>query len=129
VDIANSPIRTGSLQGELMQPALDIHGSGQTCFAEMVFPDHANHYGTLFGGTALSPMDKAAFVAASHHARCAVVITTSDKIDFHSPVTAGQLAELSTHVARACRTSMTVEVHAAGLPIPIKSATLNLMKA
>ena len=30
----------------------------------MVFPEHANHYGTLFGGNALHLMAKAAFLAA-----------------------------------------------------------------
>src|SRR5690606_38720069 len=29
---------------------------------EIVFPDHTNHLGTLFGGTALAWMDKAAFI-------------------------------------------------------------------
>jgi len=45
-----------------------------TRFIEMVFPEHANHYGTLFGGHALSLMGKAAFVAATRRARCAVVM-------------------------------------------------------
>ncbi len=40
---------------------------------EMVFPDHTNHLGTLFGGQALAWMDKAAFIVASRHARRAVV--------------------------------------------------------
>ena len=45
----------------------------------MVFPDQANHYGTLFGGAALCLMGKAAFVAASRRARRAVVMAGSDK--------------------------------------------------
>ena len=32
---------------------------------EIVFPDHTNHLGTLFGGQALAWMDKAAFIAES----------------------------------------------------------------
>ena len=56
-----------------------------TRFVEMVFPEHANHYGTLFGGHALSLMGKAAFVAATRHARCSVVMATSDKVEFHEP--------------------------------------------
>ena len=40
---------------------------------EMVFPDHTNHLGTLFGGQALAWMDKAAFIVASRHARRIVV--------------------------------------------------------
>ena len=40
-----------------------------TRFVELVFPEQANHYGTLFGGAALSLMGKAAFVAATRRAR------------------------------------------------------------
>ena len=35
-----------------------------TVLVEMIFPDQANHYGTLFGGHALALMARAAFVAA-----------------------------------------------------------------
>ena len=56
----------------------------KTRFVEMVLPEQANHYGTLFGGNALSLMGKAAFVAATRRARQSVVMATSDKIEFHS---------------------------------------------
>ena len=49
---------------------------------EMVFPDHTNHYGTLFGGQALAMMDKAAFVVASRYARRAIVTASSERVDF-----------------------------------------------
>lgn len=49
---------------------------------EMVFPEQANHYGTLFGGQALALMDKAAFIAASRYARRAVVTARSEKVDW-----------------------------------------------
>jgi acyl-CoA hydrolase len=81
-----------------------------TRFVEMVFPEHANHYGTLFGGHALSLMGKAAFVAATRHARCSVVMATSDKVEFHEPVRIGELVELSARVERVGRSSMTVAV-------------------
>lgn len=76
----------------------------------MVFPEQANHYGTLFGGNALSLMGKAAFVAATRRARCAVVMATSDKVEFHEPVRVGELVELTARVERIGRTSMTVGV-------------------
>lgn len=50
-------------------PAGALANAGEARLCEMVFPEQANHYGTLFGGTALSLMGKAAFVAASRHAR------------------------------------------------------------
>ena len=76
----------------------------------MVFPNQANHYGTLFGGDALRLMDMAAFVVASRHARKPVVTASSERVDFHIPVRQGQLAEVVGRVIRAGRTSMTVEV-------------------
>jgi acyl-CoA hydrolase len=82
----------------------------ETRIVEMVFPNQANHYGTLFGGDALRLMDMAAFVAASRHARKPVVTASSERIDFHVPVRQGQLAEVVGRVSRAGRTSMTVEV-------------------
>lgn len=82
----------------------------ETRIVEMVFPDQTNHYGTLFGGRALSLMDKAAFIAASRHARRPVVTASTERIDFHEPVEHGQLAEVVARVVKTGRTSMTVEV-------------------
>lgn len=67
---------------------------------EMVFPNQANHYGTLFGGCALRLMDRAAFLAASRHARRPVVTTSLERIDFHIPVRQGQLAEVVGRVSK-----------------------------
>ena len=78
-------------------------GARETRFVEMVFPEQANHYGTLFGGNALSLMGKAAFVAATRHARSAVVMATSDKIEFHVPVKVGEMAKLTARVSRVGR--------------------------
>lgn len=77
---------------------------------EMVFPNHTNHYGTLFGGQALSLMDKAAFIAASRHARKTVVTARSEPIDFKKKVNQGHLVELIAKVVDTGRSSMTVNV-------------------
>ena len=82
----------------------------ETRFVEVVFPEHANHHGTLFGGSALSLMGKAAFVAASRRARRTVVMAGTEAVDFRQPVQVGQVVELTATVARVGRTSMTVEV-------------------
>ncbi len=89
-------------------PATDA--ARETRFVEMVFPGLSNHYGTLFGGDALKLMGKAAFVAAARHARCNVVMATSDKIEFHQPIPVGDLIEIVARVAREGRSSMTVAV-------------------
>lgn len=77
---------------------------------EIVFPDHANHLGTLFGGQALAWMDKAAFVAATRFARRTVVTARSEQVDFHVPVRQGQLVELVARIADVGSSSIRVDV-------------------
>jgi acyl-CoA hydrolase len=83
---------------------------GEARFWEIVFPDHTNHLGTLFGGQALAWMDKAAFVAATRFARRTVVTARSEQVDFHVPVRQGQLVELVARVIEVGRSSMQIEV-------------------
>lgn len=85
-------------------------GRCETRFAEMIFPEQANHYGTLFGGTALNLMGKAAFIAASRATGRAVVMAAAERVVFHTPVPVGQLAELTGRVDAVGRTSLTVRV-------------------
>ena len=77
---------------------------------EIVFPDHTNHLGTLFGGQALAWMDKAAFIAASRYARRTVVTARSDQVDFKLPIRQGQLVETIARVVEVGRTSMQGQV-------------------
>jgi acyl-CoA hydrolase len=77
---------------------------------ELILPDQTNQYGTLFGGHALGLMDKAGFIAASRHARKAMVTVASDRVEFKVPVRAGQMVELVAKVARVGRTSVTTDV-------------------
>src|SRR5215469_13066366 len=77
---------------------------------EMVFPDHTNHLGTLFGGQALAWMDKAAFIVASRHARRTVVTARSEEVNFRVPVRKGQLVELVSRIVGTGHSSMKVEV-------------------
>ncbi|WP_202845010.1 acyl-CoA thioesterase [Luteimonas saliphila] len=77
---------------------------------EIVFPDHTNHLGTLFGGQALAWMDKAAFIAASRYARRTVVTARSEQVDFRLPIRQGQLVETIARVVEVGSTSMQVQV-------------------
>lgn len=83
---------------------------------EMIFPEQANHYGTLFGGHALALMAKAAFVAAGRHAKAPVVMARSERADFATPVRVGEVLELVARVTRTGRSSMTVEVRGSAPP-------------
>jgi acyl-CoA hydrolase len=93
-----------------MVPTTAVPTEDQTRFVEMIFPEQANHYGTLFGGHALNLMGKAAFIAATRRARQNVVMAASDKIEFNEPIHVGELVELIASVARVGRSSMTVAV-------------------
>lgn len=82
----------------------------ETRFAEMIFPEHANHYGTLFGGSALSLMGKAAFITASRVTSHPVVMAAAERVVFHAPAAVGQLAELTGRTMKIGRSSITVHV-------------------
>lgn len=84
---------------------------------DMVFPGDANHHGTLFGGVGLAHLDKVAFLAASRHARRAVVTAGCERIDFAAPARIGEMVEATGRVVRAGRSSLgvVVELHAEAL--------------
>lgn len=73
-------------------------------------PVHANHYGSVHGGTILKLVDEAAFVAATRHARKNVVAASMDYIEFRHPVSLGDVLTLKASVYHVGRTSMDVEV-------------------
>ncbi|WP_019656478.1 acyl-CoA thioesterase [Variovorax atrisoli] len=77
---------------------------------EIVFPEHANHYGTLFGGNALLLMSKAAFLAARAHAGTDVVMARCSDAQFLAPVPVGSVLRLRAWIGRAGRSSLTVRV-------------------
>ena len=87
-----------------------IDGGAALRMAEMVFPPQTNHYGTLYGGDALKMMGKAAFIAATRHARAVMVMAGSDRIDFASPIRAGEMVELVSRIERTGRSSTVVSV-------------------
>lgn len=81
-----------------------------TVLSEVMMPLHANHYGSVHGGTILKLVDEAAFVAATKHARKNVVVASMDCVEFRHPVNVGDLLTLSAFIFHVGRTSMEVEV-------------------
>lgn len=79
-------------------------------FLEVVLPEQANHYGTLYGANALQMMGKAAFVCATRHARCAVVMAKADSIEFARPIRIGAIIDIRAQVVFQGQSSMTVIV-------------------
>ena len=77
---------------------------------EIVYPEDTNSQGTLFGGHALSLMDRLAFIVASRFTRLPVVTACSEKVEFRSPVKQGEMVELIGTVTEVGRTSLRVRI-------------------
>jgi acyl-CoA hydrolase len=75
---------------------------------DMVWPDQSNHHGTLFGGAALSMLDRVAFILGSRTLRGAVVTAAVSRLDFAAPALSGQLVECRSQVVRRGRRSVTL---------------------
>ncbi len=76
---------------------------------DMVWPDQSNHHGTLFGGAALSMLDRLAFILGSKALRGSVVTAAVSRLDFKAPAPTGHLVECTARVLRLGRRSVTVD--------------------
>jgi acyl-CoA hydrolase len=86
---------------------------GETRLCEFVFPSDTNHLGTLYGGTLMAWMDKAAAVAGLRRSGSSAVVTVAvEALEFHVPIHHGELVELVARVESVGRTSMKVLVEA-----------------
>ena len=77
---------------------------------EIIFPELANHHGTLFAGKGLQFMAKAAFLAARRITRCEVVMAGVSNVDFILPIPIGHVLTIRACVSRIGRSSLTVDV-------------------
>ena len=82
----------------------------ETVLSEVMMPIHANHYGSVHGGTILKLADEAAFVAATKHARKNVVMASMDHMVFKHPVNIGDMVNIRARLCYAGRSSMDIEV-------------------
>ena len=92
-----------------MTPEQRIKNS-ETRIFKAVFPNTTNHYGTLFGGTALQLMDEASFICATRFSRKRMVTISSDKIDFDKAIPEGSIIELIAKVIKVGKTSCKIKV-------------------
>lgn len=77
---------------------------------QLVMPNDANNFGTLFGGRLLQWMDLAGAMAATKHARCNVVTVAVDSVEFNEPVLLADMVKLIAKVTWAGKTSMEVKI-------------------
>lgn len=79
--------------------------------ADIVLPNQTNNFNTMFGGEVMALMDKAAAIAALRFCRRPLVTASSERIDFRTPIHAGEIIEAVAKVIYVGRTSMIVRVH------------------
>ena len=81
-----------------------------TVLSGVMMPVHANHHGSVHGGTILKLVDEAAFVCATKHARENVVMASMDHIVFDHAVHIGDILTIRAHLCHVGRSSMDVKV-------------------
>jgi acyl-CoA hydrolase len=84
--------------------------ASESSLVEIVYPENTNSQGTLFGGHALSLMDRLAFIVASRYTRKPIVTASSEKVEFRLPVKEGDLIDLVGRVTSVGRTSLRVTI-------------------
>ena len=77
---------------------------------QLVFPEHINILGTLYGGRMMSWIATAGTLTASRFARGPVVLGAMDDLDFLTPVRLGEIVTLDAQVEHVSRTSLEVGV-------------------
>lgn len=73
-------------------------------------PDHANHYGTLFGGFLMSWIDMIAVMVAQRHCGREAVTASVDRLNFIAPIFVGDHVLLKASVNYTGRSSMEIGV-------------------
>ncbi|HOM77440.1 MAG TPA: acyl-CoA thioesterase [Anaerohalosphaeraceae bacterium] len=76
----------------------------------LVMPQHANPFGTAFGGVLMSWIDMVASMAAQKHCGTEVVTVSIDSLSFEQPIRIGDQVVLRASVNYVSRTSMEVGV-------------------
>ena len=87
------------------RPAPEIH------VTDIVLPNQTNNFNTMFVGEVMALMDKAAAIAGLRFCRQPLVTASSERIDFRTPIHAGEIIEAIARVIYVGRTSMIVRVH------------------
>lgn len=103
---------------------------GSSCQAltvvDLVWPQQVNHHGTLFGGAALSMLDRVAFMLGSRVLGGAVVTAAVSRLDFRAPIPGGWMVECAAHVVRKGQRSVTLALDLVAEALLLPERTLNL---
>jgi acyl-CoA hydrolase len=97
---------------------------------QLVFPEHTNQSGTLYGGRMMSWIATAGTLASSRFAHGPVVLGAMDDLDFLTPVHVGEIVTIDAQVEYAGRSSMeggvAVQSEAPGRSAPKRTTSSHL---
>jgi acyl-CoA hydrolase len=77
---------------------------------EYVLPQHANTYGTVFGGQIMAWVDLCGAICAQRHSGRPCVTVFVDDLLFKRPVRIGQVVRLRAQMTAAFNSSMEIEI-------------------
>jgi acyl-CoA hydrolase len=89
----------------------DARVAPEVRMADIVLPNQTNGHGTMFGGDVMALMDRAAAIAALRFCRMPVVTASTERIDFRTPIQAGEIIEAVSRVIYVGHTSLIVRIH------------------
>ena len=84
--------------------------ASQTTLANIVLPSDCAVTGHMMGGALMKMMDNAAGICAARHCRSRVVTASIDVIDFHEPITNGEMVFVTARITFVSNKSMEIEV-------------------
>jgi len=84
--------------------------SSEAAIRVVMMPKDTNAEGTIFGGVILSLMDQATYIEAMRQAHHRYVTVAFDKVEFHKPVSMGDVLSLYASATKIGKTSLTIHV-------------------
>ena len=84
--------------------------ASQTTLANLVLPSDCTVTGHLTGGSLMMMMDNASAICAARHSKKQAVTACIDEIDFHAPITNGEMVFVTARIIYTSKRSMEIEV-------------------
>ncbi|MFQ5689104.1 MAG: acyl-CoA thioesterase [Gemmatimonadota bacterium] len=106
LEVPDLPLLIGSGDLEAARAVSD----SRVTMTQLMAPQDANLFGSVFGGVILAAVDKIAYVCATRHACRPCVTVSVDQVVFRSPIEIGEIVTLDASVNTVGRTSVEVGV-------------------
>lgn len=95
-----------TVEGPSARRETKLVSASRVTISQLMQPEHANLLGDVHGGLIMKLADEAGALAAMRHAQSRVVTVAIDQMQFHEPISIGDLVILEAEVTYVGRTSM-----------------------